>query len=94
MLASSVPVIAYDSPGPPMMLSSEYLVPRGDINGMASKVAGLLEDLTKLQSARSWAKEQSQRFDWVGVARTTDAKYAAHIEAQQGTNYSAILVEL
>ena len=75
MLAASIPVIAYDSPGPPMMLPPEYLVPRGDVTTMASKTAKLLKDKLELSQARLWAKKQSQHFQWPEIAKTTSETY-------------------
>jgi len=75
MLAASMPVIAYDSPGPPMMLPAEYLVPRGDTQKMSEKVITLLRNESSLQNARIWAKQQSQQFCWQEIAKTTAAVY-------------------
>jgi glycosyltransferase involved in cell wall biosynthesis len=75
MLASSVPVIAYDVPGPPMMLPSEYLVAPGDTENMAKKIIALLNDPQKFSSARIWAKEQSQQFCWQKIAESTSKAY-------------------
>jgi glycosyltransferase involved in cell wall biosynthesis len=75
MLAASIPVIAYDSPGPPMMLPPEYLVPPGDVRGMSAKVVALLQDGAKLASARVWAKERSQEFCWPQIAQETSQIY-------------------
>jgi len=78
MMAASIPVIAYDAPGPPMMLPPKYLVSRGDAKGMASKVITLLHDAVALQSARIWAKQQSQSFLWEQIACTTIGVYQEH----------------
>ena len=75
MLASSVPVIAYDAPGPPMMLSSEYLVAPGDTDNMSQKILDLLNDPQKLTAARIWAKERSQQFCWKTIAESTSKIY-------------------
>ena len=83
MLAASVPVIAYNSPGPPMMLSAEYLVDRGDADGMAKKVVALLNDSAKLSSARIWAKERSQQFCWENIAKQTSHVYIKHWQKKQ-----------
>lgn len=83
MLAASLPVIAYNSPGPPMMLPEEYLVDRGDIGKMAEKVVTLLNDHKKLSSARIWAKQQSQQFCWQKIAKQTSAIYLEHWQKRQ-----------
>lgn len=83
MLAASIPVVAYDAPGPPMMLPSECLVPRGDAKAMATKVVSLLTDAAKLRTARIWAQEQSQRFNWEDSAKRTNSIYLERIVNQQ-----------
>jgi glycosyltransferase involved in cell wall biosynthesis len=78
MLAACVPVVAYDSPGPSMMLPPEWLVPRGDVSAMSSLVVGLLRDQHKLQHARREARELSRAFDWPSIAQTTAETYQTH----------------
>jgi glycosyltransferase involved in cell wall biosynthesis len=75
MLAASIPVIAYDVPGPPMMLLPEYLVPRGDVKGMAAKIVQLLVDERRRQEAGTWAFRRSGDFLWSSIARDTAAIY-------------------
>jgi glycosyltransferase involved in cell wall biosynthesis len=75
MLAASIPVIAYDSPGPPMMLPPQYLVPKGDIKSMSGKVINLLHNRKKLDNARIWAKQQSKQFNWQTIAKITRETY-------------------
>jgi glycosyltransferase involved in cell wall biosynthesis len=79
MLAASIPVIAYDSPGPPMMLPSDYLVPRGNTNALSSKVIDLLSDHASLLVAREWAKQQSQHFCWQRIAKQTSEVYLGQL---------------
>jgi len=79
MLAASIPVIAYDVPGPPMMLDTEYLVPRGKSTFMAQKVVNLLQDQNKLYRSRVWAKQRSQKFCWRKIAKETDDCYLKFI---------------
>jgi glycosyltransferase involved in cell wall biosynthesis len=83
MLAASVPVIAYNSPGPPMMLPKEYLVEPGDTDKMVEKVVDLLNDSVKLSSARIWAKERSQQFCWEKIAKETSQVYMEHWQKKQ-----------
>src|SRR5262249_14462327 len=83
MLAASIPVIAYNSPGPPMMLSPEYLVERGDTSSMAGKVVRLLEDRDLLIEARLQAKRRSQEFSWSEIARETSRVYTAAMESKR-----------
>ena len=49
MLAAAVPVIAYDVPGPHVMLPPEYRVPVGAVGDMADRVCGLLTDPDRLR---------------------------------------------
>jgi len=86
MLAASLPVIAYNAPGPPMMLPPEYLVPRGDIKGMSDKVITLLQDREKLTAARIWAKQRSQQFSWQRVAQITSETYLRFLEFKRAVN--------
>jgi glycosyltransferase involved in cell wall biosynthesis len=85
MLAAHVPVIAYDAPGPPMMLPSEYLVRAGDAGAMARKVVELLRDRQRLAAARSWAKQRSRAFCWRQVAEQTAHVYEAQIAKRMAT---------
>lgn len=86
MLAASIPVIAYNAPGPPMMLPPEYLVPKGDIKGMSNKVISLLHDQQKLSAARLWAKQQSQQFSWQHIAQITSETYLRCLEFKRTVN--------
>ncbi len=78
MLAASLPVVAYDSPGPPMMLPPEYLVPRGATDQLASKVADLLNDAGRLAAARLWARKRAHDFTWAKAAELTSDIYSTH----------------
>jgi glycosyltransferase involved in cell wall biosynthesis len=75
MLAAAIPVIAYNSPGPPMMLPTEYLVSRGDTSAISAKVIRLLRDENSLTCARLWAKEKSRDFSWPSIAQLTSQTY-------------------
>jgi glycosyltransferase involved in cell wall biosynthesis len=75
MLAASIPVIAYNSPGPPMMLPPDWLVPRGDAKTMSVKVVDLLLDNRRLVQARTEAKRRSEEFCWKTIARQTSEIY-------------------
>lgn len=86
MLAASIPVIAYQAPGPPMMLPPEYLVPRGDTKSMSEKAIALLRDKEKLTSARLWAKQQSQKFCWQRIAQVTSETYLNFLELKRSAN--------
>lgn len=83
MLAASIPVVAYNTSGPAIMLSPEYLVSRGDVTGMSSNVVELLKDKVKLKAARVWAKEKSQQFSWPQIAQETSQVYLSHWQKRQ-----------
>lgn len=86
MIAASIPVIAYNVPGPSMILPSEYLVSRGDAKGMSLKAAMLLKDKVKLKAARIWVKERSREFSWQRVAQETSRIYLEHWQKKQTNN--------
>lgn len=75
MLAASLPVFAYDVPGPRETLPAEHLTPPGDAQSMGVKVADLLTDHTKLSAARHEAKKISQQYTWAEAAKTTHEIY-------------------
>jgi len=77
MLASAIPVFAYDAPGVDMMLSSDEMVPRGDANAISEKVIDLLNRPEKLAQARVQARERSRDFDWRVIAEQTSSLYLA-----------------
>jgi glycosyltransferase involved in cell wall biosynthesis len=80
MLAAGLPVIAYDAPGPPMMLPAEWLVPRGNSSAMAQRVLELLQIPDQLAAARFRARQIAERFTWESAARMTDRFYRQAVE--------------
>jgi glycosyltransferase involved in cell wall biosynthesis len=76
MLAAGLPVIAYDVPGPPMMLPREYLVSVGDRAEMVRRLVRLAKNGERLAAARDWAKRRSRDFDWASIAQKTADAYA------------------
>jgi glycosyltransferase involved in cell wall biosynthesis len=83
MLAASIPVIAYNSPGPPMMLPPDWLVPRGDTRAMSARVVDLLLDNRRLIQARAEAKRRSEEFCWKTIARQTSEIYFQRWQKKQ-----------
>lgn len=79
MLAASIPVVAYNSPGPPMMLPPDYLASRGDWRALSRKVIDLLNDRRGLIRARVWAQERSREFCWKSIAKQTSDTYIEHL---------------
>jgi glycosyltransferase involved in cell wall biosynthesis len=83
MLAAGLPVIAYNAPGPPMMLPAKYLVDIGDAAAMSGKVIELLKSRTELLAAREWSKARSRQFLWSDIARRTSEVYRARWQERQ-----------
>lgn len=77
MMAASLPVVAYDAPGPPEMVAEGHLVPPGDAAAMADVVVGWLRDPDALRAERRWAAERAGAFTWDRVAEQTLALYEA-----------------
>ncbi|MGD0137549.1 MAG: glycosyltransferase family 4 protein [Tepidisphaeraceae bacterium] len=75
MLAAGLPVVAYDAPGPPEMLSSRWLVRRGDAAGMARRLIELLRDSQNLAQHRIDARNLAGTFTWARCAEQTLAAY-------------------
>ena len=71
MLAAGLPVVAYNRPGPPSMLSDELLVPAGRPDLLASKLADLLTDRERLMREREAARALAQKFNWERTAEQT-----------------------
>lgn len=61
MLAAAVPVIAYDAPGPQIMLPPEHRVRVGAVADLAERITALLMAPIRLLSARRAARERSSR---------------------------------
>jgi glycosyltransferase involved in cell wall biosynthesis len=77
MMSAHLPVVAFDAPGPPVMVPSDLLVPPGDAERMASVVAGLLLDRERLERERARARAIAETFTWERVARETVDAYQA-----------------
>jgi glycosyltransferase involved in cell wall biosynthesis len=75
MLAASVPVICYRSPGPTMLVKGDWVVERGDVRTMADKIAMLLRNSDQLTADRRWAKKRSRDFRWKDIGKQTSEKY-------------------
>ena len=80
MLSASIPVFAYDVPGPSMMLSQEYLMPAGDFETLGNGVINLLKNPQKLAQSREQARERSHDFSWEKTARELDVIYKINLE--------------
>ncbi len=82
MLAAKVPVVAYDVPGPPLMLESNMLVGAGNGFKMAERIIQLLEDKTLLKEERIKASQTAHKetFDWDTIAQNTINTYQQLIQ--------------
>jgi glycosyltransferase involved in cell wall biosynthesis len=85
MLAASLPVFAYDAPGPPMMLCGEYLAPRGHARELARRAVSLLRRPEALRQAQLWARRRAAEFTWESAARTTSDVYAQRVARLRDT---------
>lgn len=81
-LAAGIPVVAYDAPGPPMMLPNEYLVRRGDAVGLGRRASALLGAPDKLAAAQSWARLRATEFSWESALVATTEAYMARLAAR------------
>ena len=75
MMASSLPVIAYDAPGLPMLLPPEYLVTRGDWQSLSRRVVTLLQGKNSLEAERITAKQLSHVYSWEATGKMTHTFY-------------------
>jgi glycosyltransferase involved in cell wall biosynthesis len=86
MLAAAVPVIAYDAPGPHVMLPPVYRVPIGDVRAMADLICDLLTDPDRLRAARLWARARAADFRWEEIATQTAKAYAWSLAVLRGAD--------
>lgn len=83
MQAAGLPVIAYDAPGPPEMLSEECLVPLGHWKRIAQKAVTLLKDRKRLEDRREEARRRAKSFQWEAVAQRTLAAYEQQLQTTE-----------
>jgi glycosyltransferase involved in cell wall biosynthesis len=79
MLAGAIPVVAYDAPGPNVLLMPEFLVPVGDTSALAGRVIDLLADSAALRVARQWARSRAHEFAWERICAQTASTYTNRI---------------
>src|SRR5208337_3977690 len=75
MLASAIPVIAYDAPGANVLLTPEFLVQVGDTTTLTNRAVGLFDDPVRLQVARRWARNRALEFNWERIGEETARVY-------------------
>jgi glycosyltransferase involved in cell wall biosynthesis len=83
-LASGLPVVAYDSPGPRETLTGldfSGLVPAGDVEEFANRLVAFLDlDQTTYQECSHEARLVAGRFDWSEIASRTLDTYVERLE--------------
>jgi glycosyltransferase involved in cell wall biosynthesis len=84
MLASSIPVIAFDAPGPHVLLTPDFLVPIGDTAALSSRVSGLFADPAGLLVARRWARCRALEFTWDRTGEKTARAYEDRLALRSG----------
>ncbi|HEX8910951.1 MAG TPA: glycosyltransferase family 4 protein [Humisphaera sp.] len=84
MLAAGLPVVAYDAPGPHMMLPPDLLVPPGRSDRMAQRVLQLSADPAGLRRRSAWARRRAGDFRWATIAAQTAAAYESAMAARGG----------
>jgi glycosyltransferase involved in cell wall biosynthesis len=75
MMCAGLPVIGYDAPGPADFLLKDLLVPIGDKQLLAEKVALLLKNKELLVAKSKESKEVSKRYKWSIIASDVDKIY-------------------
>ena len=75
MLAASLPVVAYDVPGPRMILDPESLVAPGDVDAMAARIVALMGDPVALADSQLAARRRAEQFRWEDIAVSTATVY-------------------
>jgi glycosyltransferase involved in cell wall biosynthesis len=91
MLAASIPVFAYDVPGPADILPDRFLVPRGDARELGRRTASLLLDRPRLERERAAASGLAERYDWDRVAiETLEVYRKARQQLGSGAHASAL----
>lgn len=81
MLTAGLPVVAFRAPGPPELLTDDFLVAPNDADSMASKVCSLLRDRPRLATERVAARERSRCFNWSEIIGRTAEIYEARVRA-------------
>jgi glycosyltransferase involved in cell wall biosynthesis len=86
-LASGIPTVAYDSPGPRSILTPdllELLVPAGDIEKFSAALVRILQmDAASYERLTRQSRETADRFNWGAIARDTAQSYRRKIAGGQ-----------
>jgi glycosyltransferase involved in cell wall biosynthesis len=89
-LASGIPTIAYDVPGPRHIfdaIGAEFLVPVGDVKAMTDRALEILRMSESDYSALSAkCRQRAQRFRWEQIASDTIREYSTALVRQRSRN--------
>ncbi len=82
-LASGIPTVAYDSPGPRSILAPDLpqlLVPPGDVERMSAVLVRILRmSAPEYEKLTRQSRDAASRFDWTAIARETAQSYRERI---------------
>ena len=68
-----------------MMLSEDFLTPRGDVAAMAERAISWLQDDLERQRQADWSRQRAREFPWDKVGQLTDRVYRDSIPGQSGS---------
>ncbi len=83
MLGAGIPVVAYDVPGPPVMLREDMLVGKGDWQALADKVIQWLRNPELLKADSDWSEKRARDFHYDIVADKTIAAYQGAVDRKR-----------
>lgn len=75
MMASGLPVVAYESPGPESFVPRELLVARGDIDALSSQVRQLSKCADVYSRCRQQCIDASRQFCWESIGAQASEIY-------------------
>lgn len=81
-MAAGIPTVAYRSPGAPMLLPPDLLVPPGDIKVMAERATEMLLDATRRKQLSARVRSLARQFTWGHVAQKTSEAYLAAVRGR------------
>lgn len=75
MMATGIPVVAYNVPGPSSLLKPDMLVERGDYIAMAQTILKWIENEDDRKASKEWSMERAKEFQWDKFANQTLSEY-------------------
>ena len=89
-LASGIPTIAYDVPGPRHIFGSnsgEFLVPAGNVNAITDRALKILRmSETDYDTLSAKSRQIAEKFRWEQIASDTIREYHAALDRQRSTS--------